>query len=65
MEFTDVLVVGVASLLETILTNDPMSPILLLIGALLVGLPMAIFGYLTLGAVIDAIMPDRTATKYP
>lgn len=52
---------GFADLLGNVVshfTNDPLALLMALVGALLVGVSSAVFGYLTLGAAVDLIMPD-------
>ena len=46
-------------------TQGPIAGVLLLIGALLVVVPSLIFGYLTLGVLVDLVLPDRAEISYP
>lgn len=45
--------------------TDPLSALLLLVGALLVAVSMGAFGYLTLGALVDLVTPDVSARGPP
>lgn len=49
---------------EPAATQDPLSTVLILIGALLVGAASVVFGGLTLGAAIDLILPDSEGTTH-
>jgi len=54
---------NVATLVEEFLgvaTTDPLSFLLLATGAALVGAASLAMGYLTLGAAVDALVPDFT-----
>lgn len=44
--------------------HDPLSAVLLGIGALLTFFSMAVFGGLTLGAVVDLVTPESTGKSY-
>jgi MFS superfamily sulfate permease-like transporter len=48
---------GLEALAGNLLSN-PLSIVLLLIGALLIGVSVLVLGYLTLGAVIEFVVPD-------
>lgn len=48
---------SVVDLLVQIL-SDPLSIVLLLTGAVLVGVSVAVFGVLALGAVLDLVTPE-------
>ena len=37
---------------------DPLSAVLLLVGALITGVSVAVFGLLSLGALVDLVMPE-------
>jgi hypothetical protein len=41
-----------------IITSDPLSALLILFGAVFVGGASAVFGALTLGALVDAVTPS-------
>jgi hypothetical protein len=45
--------------------QGPIAGVLLLIGVLLVVVPSLIFGYLTLGVLVDLVLPDRAEISYP
>lgn len=45
-------------------TADPLSPLLILAGAIFVGGPMVALTYLTLGAIADLFVP-RTTRRTP
>ena len=45
--------------------SDPLSALLIAFGALFVGASSAVFGYLTLGAAVDLIMPDVSGQQPP
>jgi hypothetical protein len=51
--------------LVTNVVSDPLSIVLALLGALLIGFSMAVLGYLTLGAVLDAVLPDVSPGQPP
>lgn len=46
-------------------TADPVSGLLVALGAFFVGFSSLVFGYLTLGAAVDAIIPDISAGGKP
>jgi len=46
-------------------THDPLSALLLLVGAVLVGLPSLVFAYLVLGAVADLFTGDGAEPRRP
>ncbi|WP_436935802.1 hypothetical protein [Halovenus marina] len=48
-----------------IATHDPLSAVLIGIGAVLVGVSLGAFGLLTAGVVVDLIRPDRPRETYP
>ncbi|PSP95025.1 hypothetical protein BRC91_03190 [Halobacteriales archaeon QS_4_62_28] len=45
--------------------SDPLSALLIAFGALFVGASSAVFGYLTLGAAVDLIIPDVSGRQPP
>lgn len=47
------------------IAQDPLSVVLLLCGALLVGVSLGFFGLLTLGAVVEFLIPDSVAARHP
>lgn len=53
-----------ARLFGDVATTDPVSALLLLVGALLVGFSSLLFGYLALGGIGAALIPD-TSPKRP
>lgn len=48
-----------------VIAQGPIEAFLVGMGALLVGIPMLVFGVLVLGAVVDLIRPDSTAVRHP
>lgn len=48
-----------------IAAHDPLSAVLLVIGALLVGVSSAVFGFLVVGAGVDLVTPDSGGRTYP
>ena len=44
---------------------DPISAVLLALGAIFVAFSSVVFGLLTAGAVLDAVIPDISAGKPP
>lgn len=46
-------------------THDPVAATMLVIGGLLIGFTMVVFGLLTLGAVLDLILPGSKGETYP
>ncbi|MFB6121544.1 MAG: hypothetical protein ABEJ68_10560 [Halobacteriaceae archaeon] len=59
---------GVADLVEsfrTVATADPLSALLLVVGAVLVGVSAGGFGILALGGLVDAIVPDELGREPP
>jgi hypothetical protein len=44
-------------LFASVALSDPLSAVLMLLGALFVGIPVAVGGYLTLGAVAELFTP--------
>lgn len=55
---------GLEALAGNLLSN-PLSIVLLLIGALLVGVSVMALGYLTLGAVAEFVLPDFSQGQPP
>jgi type IV secretory pathway VirB2 component (pilin) len=51
--------------LVTHFTGDPLALVMALLGALFVGGASAVFGYLSLGAALDLIMPDVSNQSPP
>lgn len=49
----------------TVVAGGPVEALLVLIGALLVAVSMGVFGYLTLGALVDLVTPDLSARTPP
>ncbi|WP_226011878.1 hypothetical protein [Halomicrobium salinisoli] len=49
----------------SIATSDPLSALLILIGGALIGVSVAVMGYLTLGAAVDLITPDVGSRGQP
>lgn len=47
------------SLFSGIATGDPISTVLVVLGAVLTLGSIGFFGYLTLGAAVDLVIPDR------
>ncbi|WP_158055274.1 hypothetical protein [Halorussus halophilus] len=45
--------------------SDPISAVLLALGAFFVAASSAVMGYLTLGAALDAVVPDISAGGKP
>lgn len=45
--------------------QGPIEATLVLIGALLVGLPTAFFGYLVAGAAVDTVLPESFGAEHP
>jgi len=60
-ETTDV---ALGDLLAT-LFSDPLGALLILFGGAFVGLSVLAFGYLALGAVVDAVVPDFSSRGPP
>jgi hypothetical protein len=48
-----------------IAAQGPIEAFLILMGAVLVGAPVAFFGLLVFGAVIEFITPDSSAVRHP
>ncbi len=48
-----------------VVTVDPLSALLVLVGGLLIGVSVAVMGYLTLGAAVDLITPDVGSRGQP
>lgn len=44
---------------------DPVSLVLVVVGSLLFGVSFALFGYLTLGAVVELLVPDLSGQSPP
>lgn len=54
------------SLFSGIATGDPISTVLVILGALLMVGSLGVFGYLTLGAAASLVIPDRVGrTRRP
>jgi len=45
--------------------HDPISALLVAMGAVLVTAPLGLFGVLTFGAVVEFIVPDSTESSHP
>ncbi|MEF8821460.1 MAG: hypothetical protein V5A52_04220 [Halovenus sp.] len=45
--------------------QGPVEAILVLSGAILVGLPLVLFTYLLLGAAVDLVTPESFGASYP
>jgi hypothetical protein len=45
--------------------QGPIEGLLVLFGALFVTAPLAVFGYLAAGAVIDLLLPDSSEARHP
>lgn len=52
-------------LFADVATVDPISAVLVLMGAILVGVSMGAFGLLVLGAAVEFVTPDSSATTHP
>lgn len=50
---------------QDVAAGDPISAILLLFGIVFVGVSSAVLGYLTLGALVDLVMPDVSGQSPP
>ena len=53
------------SLFSDVATSDPLSAVLLAVGALFVVLPSAALGYLTAGAALDLVIPESIGRSPP
>lgn len=53
-----------AATLEQLLTNDPIATVVLVLGAVLTTVAMAVGGYLAAGAVADVFTTDRTGPSH-
>lgn len=51
--------VTAVDLFGTVARTDPLSAILLALGALLVAFSSAVFGYLALGGILDPLVPEH------
>lgn len=51
-------VVSMPGEFATVATNDPLAAVLLALGTVLIAFSMGVFGYLTLGALVDLLTPD-------
>ncbi|WP_433625398.1 hypothetical protein [Halomicrococcus sp. NG-SE-24] len=51
-------VIDMVNLFGDVAATNPLSALLLLVGAILVGFSMLVFGYLSVGGVFSAIVPD-------
>ncbi|WP_132058003.1 hypothetical protein [Halorussus amylolyticus] len=58
-------VLDMISLFTDVALNGPLPAILLAFGTLFVAVSVAAFGYLTLGAVVDFILPESLGRKPP
>jgi len=45
--------------------QGPVEAILVLSGAILVGLPLALFTYLLVGAAVELVLPESFGASYP
>jgi len=45
--------------------QGPVEAMLVLSGAILVGLPLVLFTYLLLGAAVELVLPESFGTSYP
>lgn len=45
--------------------QGPIEALLVLMGAILVGLPVAFFGVLVLGALVDLVTPESFGAEHP
>lgn len=58
--------VDIASLFRGVAATDPLSALLLLLGAVLTAGASAVLGLLALGAAVDLLLPDRVGvTRRP
>lgn len=48
-----------------IATHDPLAATLLVIGGLIIGFAMVVFGLLSVGAVLSLILPESGGETYP
>lgn len=58
-------VVELVTQIAGIAASDPLSGILVLFGALFMGVSMLAFAYLTLGAVVDLVTPEKSRAQSP
>jgi hypothetical protein len=63
-EFVDSLV-EMPGQFADVAAHDPISAVLVAMGAVLVTAPLGLFGVLTLGAVVEFIVPDSTESSHP
>lgn len=47
------------------IAGQPLSLVLVVFGALFIGVSLGFFGLLTLGAVVEFLIPDSVATRHP
>ncbi|WP_458206868.1 hypothetical protein [Haladaptatus sp. NG-SE-30] len=52
-------------LFTEIATASPVTALLVLAGAILVGLPVLVFGYLALGGLVSPLIPDSPGRAPP
>ncbi|MCL9814424.1 hypothetical protein [Natranaeroarchaeum aerophilus] len=50
---------------EAALTVDPLSAILVIVGQLIIGVSVLVFGYLTVRAAIDLVTPESVGQAPP
>ena len=53
-------VIDMVNLFGDVAATSPLSALLLLVGAILVGFSMLVFGYLSVGGVFSTIVPDSS-----
>lgn len=58
-------VVTMGEQFQDVVATDPVSAVLVVIGASLVAAASGVFGYLTLGALVDLLTPDRIGRAPP
>lgn len=51
-------------ILENIV-SDPLAAVLVVIGTLIIVGSMAVFGYLSLGALVEFVIPDSVQEQHP
>lgn len=54
-----------AGYFETAVTVDPLSAILVVVGQLLIAVSILVFGYLTLRAALDLVIPESIGRAPP
>lgn len=52
-------------LLTSVATSDPISAVLVTLGGLIFALSFSYFGYLTLGGLLSAVLPDVDRSQQP